>query len=648
MSKQLYEEALADVKKLKEIAEDSAKKALIEAVSPRIRDLIEAELLREVNDEEKQDDLLVDDYLGNANEQMSSEISPEDLPVENPLVAAAISEPDEEGKVTLDLDDLHVEPAELEFELSNESIKLLNPIVKKINAVTILKIESKLFRFNETMQQFMEASAPVKKTVNFQHQVLGMVSEIENVYEYLQESASNLQDKGVYEGKLEQLYKQLNKLVEQYNMKNNLKSLLEADLTLKLTNMPEDLSLEDLGVDIVSDDDADTDDDADDDAESVDDADADADAENVDDDSEEPSEDGLDLDLDSEEEEDEDEEKAEESHTMDVMESKYLRNNTVVEIDEGMLRREISRMRNIREADETKPQSWGHGAGDLGDLEDEDLGDPLLDIELSEADDSEHAGAHEENLGEPEPEPDDMDMKEPMQTYEADESKQVQEIRRRLTREGQIRSGAQKKAQSAKLKQQEAQKKAKLKEQEAQKQAKQKKHLEAQKAKQEAQKQVKQAKKMHEAYVYYANIFNESVRRTASLQSALLAESRKVIRHNGVTTRSTAETSNLRKKLAETNLFNTKLLYCNKLLQNETLTKRQKADVIERLDEAKTEREVTLVYESLVKTLGRPVRALAEGTHRVLGSSSQVTRPASTFLSEGGEAERWAKLAGLK
>ena len=41
MSKQLYEEALADVKKLKEIAEDNAKRSLIEAISPRIKDLIE-------------------------------------------------------------------------------------------------------------------------------------------------------------------------------------------------------------------------------------------------------------------------------------------------------------------------------------------------------------------------------------------------------------------------------------------------------------------------------------------------------------------------------------------------------------------------------------------------------------------------------
>ena len=47
MSKQLYEEALADVKKLKEVAEDNAKKALIEAVTPRIRDLIENQLMNE-------------------------------------------------------------------------------------------------------------------------------------------------------------------------------------------------------------------------------------------------------------------------------------------------------------------------------------------------------------------------------------------------------------------------------------------------------------------------------------------------------------------------------------------------------------------------------------------------------------------------
>ena len=152
---------------------------------------------------------------------------------------------------------------------------------------------------------------------------------------------------------------------------------------------------------------------------------------------------------------------------------------------------------------------------------------------------------------------------------------------------------------------------------------------------------------MQEAYAYYANIFNESVRRTAKLQSVLI-ESRKEVNLNGTSTKSAVETNNLRKKLAETNLFNMKLLYSNKLLQNESLTKRQKAEVIERLDEASSEREVKLVYESLVKALAGTSRPIAENASRVIGSSSQATRPASTVIAEGYEADRWAKLAGIK
>jgi hypothetical protein len=698
MSKQLYEEALADVKKLKEIAEDNAKRALIEAVSPRIKDLIEAELLKEASedDDDKQDDLLTDDGM----DLPGAIAAPVEMPVpaaEDPSVAAAMSLPDDEGKVTLDLDALNVEPVGTEFELSNESIKLLNPIIEKINAATALKIESKLFQLNEAVQKLLETSVSIKKTTSYQKKILEMVSEIETVYEYLQESAGNLQDKGVYEGKLEQLYKQLNKLVEQYNMKN-LKSLLEADLTLKLTNVPDDLPLEDLGVDIVADEGE----------------------------GEEPAEEegGEELDLGGEEgegSEGEDEEESEETGDEELdlgaeeekaeeaqhMESKHLSDNTIVEIDENMLREEIARMRSLREAADDV-QTWGNGPGEVSDeFADEDMGDPFVDIDLTvegddvgETDEMAELGELEQMMQQQEKqdqrksqakqqkqkkqgmmqgmhqygEVDEMaelaELEQAMQAKDAekshgdrddaqsqkqnrmpeaddDEKHQVQEARRRLAHEARIQTEAKKKAQAAKKQQKEAQKKAQQKQQEAQQKAKQKKQQDAQKAKQEAQKQAKQAKKMSEAYAYYANIFNESVRRTAKLQS-VLAESRNEVSPNGTSTRSTEESSMLRKKLAETNLYNTKLLYCNKLLQNESLTKRQKAEVIERLDEAKSEREVKLVYESLVKTLGRPTRSLSEGTQRVLGSSSQATRPASTVLSESYEADRWARLAGLK
>ena len=45
MSKSLFEEAIADAKQLREAAEANAKNAIIEAVTPRIREFIETQLV---------------------------------------------------------------------------------------------------------------------------------------------------------------------------------------------------------------------------------------------------------------------------------------------------------------------------------------------------------------------------------------------------------------------------------------------------------------------------------------------------------------------------------------------------------------------------------------------------------------------------
>ena len=51
MSK-LFEEAIADAKKLKEVAEENAKKAILESVTPQIREFIEEQLLAEKDDQD--------------------------------------------------------------------------------------------------------------------------------------------------------------------------------------------------------------------------------------------------------------------------------------------------------------------------------------------------------------------------------------------------------------------------------------------------------------------------------------------------------------------------------------------------------------------------------------------------------------------
>ena len=47
------------------------------------------------------------------------------------------------------------------------------------------------------------------------------------------------------------------------------------------------------------------------------------------------------------------------------------------------------------------------------------------------------------------------------------------------------------------------------------------------------------------------------------------------------------------------NLFNAKLLYVNKLMQNRNVSSKQQRAIVEALDNAKTISEAKLVYESI-------------------------------------------------
>jgi hypothetical protein len=673
MTKQLYDEALADVKKLKEVAEDNAKKALIEAVAPRIKDLIEAELLRET--EESPENLLLDDG--------------EDDPA---MASLGGMEPDLDGsdKVTLDLDTLSIAPEDGDDDdvdtgmdddvvLSNESKQALQALLTKSNGSVFLKLESKVSRLNEKLGSLLDTPAAVRQTKTYKNLVNEMVSEVEDLYQHLQESVPDSKNKMLYENKLEKIYKDLNQLTEQ-KMKNRLMNEEAFTFTLDLgDDLPDEASealksaLSKASLEIAPEGESDEGDeelDLEDEGEGEEEDEGGEEEEKPEGDEE--GEDELDLSDLGDEESKEGEEP--------VKESRRLSDNVIVEIDEGMLRHEISRMKALRESTDDV-QDWGHGAGDVShdmDFEDEDLGDPL-DMDLSEGADDDKVSELEE-MDMDEGGMDEADLDELMQ---ADDVKQMggnhdksssgqarqagetvkESLRRRLAAEQRLQLEAKKKAKKAKMKEQQAKKAAAekkqaaaMKEQAAQKAAQKKQAKEAAQKKAAAKKDlkeaallVKQAGQLKEAYDFFATKFNESVRRTSRLQAMLTEASQRNGQNlNGGQSRSSEDADNLRKKLAETNLFNMKLLYTNKLLQNESLTKRQKADVIERLDEAATDREVKLVYESLVKTLGGKTGNLTEGANRVLGSSSAPTRPASTLINEGYEADRWAKLAGIK
>ncbi len=110
----------------------------------------------------------------------------------------------------------------------------------------------------------------------------------------------------------------------------------------------------------------------------------------------------------------------------------------------------------------------------------------------------------------------------------------------------------------------------------------------------------------------------------------------------------------LRGQLTEMNLFNAKLLYVNRLLQDRDLTDAQRRNIIESLDRARSLREVKLLYKGLSESINRG-RGRGTAKSQLVNESaarpvSPTSRPLSTSgvsMNEAVEVHRWSVLAGI-
>lgn len=601
MSRQLYEEAIADAKQIQSVAEDNAKRAIIEAVTPRIRALIERNLMESPGDGDLGDDS-DEDILMDGDPTLAGM----DPAGEDGGVAAAISPPGIDGKVTLDLDGLapECEPAldgsrpagdpaapgaaGEDFVLNAESLAALEPILAGTDRFSANEVELQTYRLGESIARFSRAGRLVRSSKVFGTKIDEMITRVKNTYECVQESVKDPARKRSLEMKLEAFNRALGRLTEMSKQRRGSR-VHEGDVTLKLTGLPDELDLDGVGVDLIKDDE-DGDEGGDLDLDSGDDGGGD---------------DGGDLDLDAGGDGDGDE------GDIKMGEGRRLGDDTVVEIDESMLRREISRMRSVRE--EAVPSTKGHAPrgselDDFGGGDDE--GDPWLDSDVpkgglslkivgesDEGDEGDEVLEIDMGGGEPPVEEcDDMPMESARRRLPG-----LREAIRRARRTG-------------------------------------------------------DARKLAEATAAYRRATRAARTTRGKRITGGLAEartSRSGARSNSGPRRTTTEGGaaerNLRMQLMQSNLRNAKLTATAKLLQNESLSARQRADIVEQLESAKSPREVKLIYGSLTSTLARSSKPLSESAgRRVMGSSSRVTRPASTVLNESTEAARWAQLAGIR
>jgi hypothetical protein len=110
-------------------------------------------------------------------------------------------------------------------------------------------------------------------------------------------------------------------------------------------------------------------------------------------------------------------------------------------------------------------------------------------------------------------------------------------------------------------------------------------------------------------------------------------------------------------ELKESNLFNTKLLYVTKIMQEHTLNKKQQRAIVEAMDNAKTQREAKLLFNSLNESLNKKALKESKASNRsTLNESKSMTGSSSRSLRSGQapranengvKLDRWAVLAGI-
>jgi len=517
MNKSLYEEAIADAKQLRELAEDTAKNRVIDAVMPQIRDLVNRRILGEQLEDEVVTMELIDEPPSVESEIEVEEDSP-----------SALFNVSAQGDVNISVDS---EESEEEEEILTDTMaealgRLIRGEVKiepttKEKIVTLESKVSKLREINESVfKRDLTKSQKARLNLSFIHclrEALNLRSKV------ILSEQDNTQDR--LERRLSAIIKEMKKMSKS-NRHNIFDFLFEEEEKGEMSELEEaelSLELEEEEVDSLA---------TAEDADAVDAALADilGDVE-------------VALDVGAEEEFDE-EVDVEEDLEMDVSDEAEGEEE-VIEIDEGMLRREIRRMRRLREQEEGRAAAadpfLAHGGEELGDVELDIDEDDLINALADELGDSEHVPPGPGSSG------------------------SVAEARRRRRSSRSRRS------------------------------------------------------------------------RRGNVQ-----ESRKLREYRGAV-------NSLKKQLVEMNLFNAKLLYANKLMQNKNLTTKQQRAIVEALDNAKTLREAKLLYKSLSESLTRRARGkkLNEGSLRTLGSSSRSTRSAQRSRSNGVEADRWAVLAGL-
>ena len=333
MTSDLYRQAIADAKKLREIAEQNAKNAIIESITPKIRELIETQILEETDDLNSNSDLV---------EEAMLELSPDSIQdgEEFDLTPEAAQELQEM---------LSVDQESLDASSSEES-KILT------TADQVKECNEYLASLNEMLENIRNISPESLDEPDLKKYIT-VVAITDKATEKLDEKIINTDGAGIFESVIKNSQDQIQEFKKEIKeMKRSLRDLLSEEvITIELdlgdAEAPEDLEVR-LADEEEVEDEEEAEGEEEEEAEGEEEVGDEEDFE-IPEEEDEEVEEGNDLDdmmeldelmMELEEDEAPDEEEVEEEAGVEYDEMDELDDDMILEIDENMLREELAKL----------------------------------------------------------------------------------------------------------------------------------------------------------------------------------------------------------------------------------------------------------------------------------------------------------------
>ena len=223
MSKNIYEEAISDVRQLKRIAEEKAIKNLVESVEPKIKAFIDKQLFESMEDDESCDEEM-DEASG----------------------AGAVQ------GMTLPLGQKPEDMTDEEYELDEASTEQLQSVSEASGTYNDDKFEVSVYQLEEEALGLVTSKREKTNNTEFLSNIQEKIQVCEHMYVYLRESyAAKKAD--LLESKLERSFKLLNSIKETTEKMKMRDLLREDEMTVKISGLPDGVELDDLNVDLISD-----------------------------------------------------------------------------------------------------------------------------------------------------------------------------------------------------------------------------------------------------------------------------------------------------------------------------------------------------------------------------------------------------------